>query len=252
MGTRRFRFEKSEYLRNETGGSVASRPPGVEELCASEVQMQRHLNLACAADGVLGDAKTRRAVKEAIVGAVRIDWQLLVGACLCNSARADSWQRNIVEAWFWFTLFCGTSKLVVLVRLYTSKFVVHLYWSWMRQILGQRSIGAALPGLAEDVALAGGEVGFKGIAVGHAHGPHWNQREREATGLQGRPCVGRRVVEGAVRAGQRVFARAAGGVVQRHDRVGDAVEGAVEDAADGARVVDDAVRLAALDDGRTP
>jgi len=39
-----------------------------------------------------------------------------------------------------------------------------------RQVLGQRSIGAALPGLAENIALASGEVGLERVAVGHAHG----------------------------------------------------------------------------------
>ena len=63
----------------------------------------------------------------------------------------------------------------------------------------------------------------------------------------GRALTGRRVVEGAVLAGERILPRAPGS--QGNDRVGDAVEGAVEDAADGARVVDDAVGLAALDDG---
>ena len=52
------------------------------------------------------------------------------------------------------------SKLVVLVRLKTSKVYFRLYRSVMLVDLDQREIGALLEGLAEDVALAVGEVGF--------------------------------------------------------------------------------------------
>jgi len=42
--------------RDEKGRLCCESPFGSDELRVSEVQMQRHLNLARAADGVFGDA----------------------------------------------------------------------------------------------------------------------------------------------------------------------------------------------------
>ena len=92
------------------------------------------------------------------------------------------------------------------------------------------------------------EVGFIGVAVRDAHGARRISGSVKQRGLQRRARSGVDVVKRAVLAGERIL-RACIRVAQRHDRVGDAVECAVEDAADGSRVVDDAVGLAALDDG---
>ena len=116
-----------------------------------------------------------------------------------------------------------------------------------RRNLDQRGIGAFLEGLAEDIALAGGEAGFEGIGCGDgaAQPAGREQRQSEAVGLQGRLPSARSPCTGGV--SHCVLGRAARR--QRHDRVGDAIRGRVVDAADGAGVIDDAIRLAALQHG---
>jgi len=107
-------------------------------------------------------------------------------------------------------------------------------------------VGAALPGLAENVALAGGVSGFEGVASGDgaAEIAGIEKRDRKAIGIEG-------WLAGICSAGAGIGigGRAARG--QGDDRIGDAVAGAVVDAANRAGVVDDAIGLAALDDGQT-
>jgi len=113
--------------------------------------------------------------------------------------------------------------------------------------LNQRSIGALLESLAEDVALAGGEAGLKGSVLGMAPPiPPRKYGKGEACGIQswfaacGGPCTGRTGARGLCSAAIREW----------NDRIRDAVVRGVVDAADGAGEVDDAVGLTTLQSGQ--
>jgi len=99
--------------------------------------------------------------------------------------------------------------------------------------------------LAEDIALAGGVGGFEGVAGGDgaAEIAGIEKRDGETVGIEGWEAG-----IGAAGAGIGAGRRAAGS--EGDDGVGDAVAGAVVEAANGAGIVNDAVRLAALDDGQ--
>jgi hypothetical protein len=73
-----------------------------------------------------------------------------------------------------------------------------------------------------------------------------NDGNVETRGLESRARTVIDVVKGAVHSGERAFPGASGS--QGENGIGNTVEGAVEDTADGSRVVDDAVGLAALND----
>ena len=120
--------------------------------------------------------------------------------------------------------------------------------------LNERSVRPPLIGLAEDVALPGGEVGFIGVSLAVVRAirngtpkiagiQQWN---RKAIGLE----------EGVVLVdlGERAGVAGCGGscvatIGKRHNRIRDAVIHAVIDAGDGTRVIDDAERLPALNNG---
>ncbi len=107
--------------------------------------------------------------------------------------------------------------------------------------LDDRNVGASLPSLAEDVALSGGEVGFIEVA--------WRNRATQITRAQEWQGEASRIEGGEAR-GCATYARESlrwRAATQWNDGVGDSVGGAIEDAAHGARKIDDAVGLAALE-----
>ncbi len=70
-----------------------------------------------------------------------------------------------------------------------------------RQLLFQRSVGTALPGLAEDIAFTGCEVCLVRIASRNSHGANRNKGNLEAGSLECRVRSSIRVIEGAARTG---------------------------------------------------
>jgi len=149
-----------------------------------EVEVERHLNLAGAADGVLYDAEAGRAAIEGVGrGAVRL--ALLrggsypaigvgsIGRIVITSVLSHVICRNIET---------GRVRHVVDVEGIAERVLVA---KTVRSSPGRRQ--RALVGLAEDVALPVGEGGFKVVSSGHAIGAWRNQRKREAGRLEAAP-----------------------------------------------------------------
>lgn len=129
--------------------------------------MQRHLNLAWTADGVLHDAKlTWAAVKGVRGSALRLalSWSrrhFAVGAGHIRRIVVTGILRDVilrdVEA-------AGVGQVEHVQAVAQRIPVANL------QAFYQRSVRALLEGLPEDVALAGGETGLEVVADGYAVG----------------------------------------------------------------------------------
>lgn len=145
--------------------------------------MQRHLNLTWATDGVLGDAKACRAVEEASIGAIRIALAVVGRPRLRGLAGVDG-NGNIVEQLVLVYVVLRDVEAGSVGEIIHIEGVMQIELLVDGEILGQGCIGAALPPLPEDIALAAREVAFEWIAEGHAHVADRNERDREATGLE--------------------------------------------------------------------
>ncbi len=207
-----------------------------------ELDPQRHLYLAWAADGFIDGAQTRGTVVKTISGsgsaAPSRQWscphyrELIVGCILRNIIDGD------VKAG-------GVGHVEDIEAVFQRDSLSEL------GDLHKGDIGAPLPGLAEDVALSGSKVGLESVAGGNC--------APEIAGTQqgqGETALFERVEAGVRGIGVGVCARGASERIlwcatgsKRDNWVGDAVVDAVKDASYRACVVDDAIRLAALEHG---
>ena len=146
-----------------------------------ERELQRHLYLPWAADGMGYIAKAGGAVIEAFVG--------LVSFGIATGGESGlSRRRELVEVLILKDLIArnvearGVGEVVHVKRVFEAGSfgqVGHFH---------QRNICPLLRGLAEDVALAGGEAGLDRISRGHRGRQRaaWgNQRNGKALGVQG-------------------------------------------------------------------
>ena len=170
---------------------------------ALEGEAQGHLDLAGAADGFVDFAQTKRAIVEAI------GWSIGVAARRQNLARGRGQREAVVilvlgdvvdrdvEAG-------GVEDVEHLKRVLEHEAFIEL------GELHNGNVHPLLPGLSEDVALAGGEAGFKGIVHrdGAAQSARRENWKREAGRIE---CV----TVDAVLSGERGLWRAAGS--QRDD-----------------------------------
>ena len=199
----------------------------------SEDEVQGNLNLASAADGLVHVAQTSGAVVAARVRA---------SAGCGQRRRTDRGEavvilvlRNVVDG----HVEAGRVSDVENVK---AELQVHPLGD--AGVLHKRNVHPPLPGLAKNIALPGGEVRFVRIVGrnGATQSAGGQQRNGEASGIErGKTgsCTavsGYGVLWGASRS-------------EGHDRVGNAVRNAVEDAADRAAIVDHTEGLAALING---
>src|SRR5580698_9218204 len=207
--------------------------------------MQRHLNLSRLANGVLYDAQPARAVKE---GSGR-----RCSACALSGGRSGSIGVIVDRIWrvvvilILRNIISRDIEAACIRDVVNIKGVVQTIALADLEVLGERHVGAFLEGLAKNVALASGKGGFIGIAIGHTVCPLCNQRNGEAGRVKGASLIlATRIVEGSRCSSERLLC----GTARRewNDRVSNAVKGAVVEAADSARIIDDAVGLAALND----
>ena len=184
----------------------------------SESQVQRHLNLARAAYRFIDDAQATQS-RTGIQSLIRA-----VAACRPCRLAVD---REVVEEEILRDIVDGDVEAGGVGKVEDLEAELGADAFGDLRGLHQGDVGSLLPGLPENIALAGGEVGLIDIT-------RWNrpieiariqERQSEASGVQRAKARSRPAV-----AGERVRRRAI--ACQRDNRIGDAVGSPIEDAAD--------------------
>src|SRR5580658_366215 len=123
-----------------------------------EIEAQGHLDLARAAYGFVDRAEASGTVVETADGS---------GACATGGQRRSAYYREVVVKLVLSYVVDGNIEAGVVGQIEDVEGVLQRDTLGERRDLYDGNIGAFLPGLAEDVALAAGEIGFESIAGGN-------------------------------------------------------------------------------------